>query len=110
MLGVAIAASGGSIEFSVTFKEIGEYSIQFVFTLVPPTIKDDDGFISSTNATALIDFAIDNIDYGLNADTDKHAFAFWCTITKMNFQMVQRYLDRQVEVDEGVKFFYINSV
>ncbi|MBQ7406494.1 MAG: hypothetical protein IJW11_07425 [Clostridia bacterium] len=82
VLGAAIAASGGTIEFTVTFKEAGDYSIQFIFTLVPPAIEDDDGFLSSTNATALIDFAIDNMDYGLNADVDKHAFAFWCTESK----------------------------
>lgn len=82
VLGAAIAASGGTIEFTATFKETGDYSIQFVFTLVPPVLEDDDGFISSTNATALIDFVIDNMDYGLNADTDKHAFAFWCTGSK----------------------------
>ena len=82
VLGAAIAASNGTIEFTATFKETGDYSIQFVFTLVPPVLEDDDGFISSTNATALINFVIDNMDYGLNADTDKHAFAFWCTGSK----------------------------
>lgn len=79
-VGRAIAAANGAgseLSFQVTFNETGSYSLQFVFTEAPPAIND--GFMSSTNATEVVNFVIDNMTYGLNADVDKHAFAYWCT-------------------------------
>ncbi len=87
-LGKAVPASYGSITFTVTFTEAKDYSVKFNFTLIPPEIDvggdeggegEDDGFTSSTNATAVIDFTVNHMSYGLNADINKNGFLYWCT-------------------------------
>ena len=72
--------SGASITFTVTFAKAGDYSIKFNFTVVPPAIQDNnDQFIASTNAIAVVNFMLNHIRFGLNAQQSNHGFKKWCT-------------------------------
>ena len=79
-LGDAVPA-GGTLVFTVTFDDVidQEQMVKFNFTAVPPTLDPPGGTTGgTTNATAALEFVIDNAEWGLNHNNTQHNFETWC--------------------------------
>lgn len=77
-------APGKTITFTVRLPAIAnEQTVKFNFSLVPPTLEEPgtDTDKITTNATAIIEFALNDPKHGLNLDKLKHTFEEWCTST-----------------------------
>ena len=77
-------APGKTITFTVKLPAIASaQAIKFNFSLVPPTFEEPgtDTDKVTTNATAIIEFVLNDTKHGLNLDKLKHTFEEWCTST-----------------------------
>lgn len=86
--------AGGTLKFTVTFDDVidHEHMVKFNFTAVPPTLEEPDPPVdpdnpggggnnenqTPSNATAAVEFVINNVSRGLNSGNDKHTFEQWC--------------------------------